>query len=53
MDSDWVMISVGVAILVFLWQLHRDMAGLRERMVRVEGMMEGMMDALVGKISSQ
>lgn len=30
-----------VAILGFLWNLHRDMAGLRECMARVEGLLEG------------
>ena len=30
-----------VAILGFLWNLHRDVAGLRERMARVEGLLEG------------
>ena len=52
MNSDWLMISVGVAILVFLWGLHRDMAGLREGMARIEGIMEGVKDALAGKIPS-
>ena len=47
--------AVGVAILAFLWNLHRDMAGihrdiagmhgemagLRERMARIEGLFEG------------
>ncbi len=37
------MITLGgiVAILVFLWNLHRDMADLRERMARLEGLFEG------------
>ena len=30
-----------VAILAFLWNLHRDMVGLRERMARLEGLLEG------------
>ena len=30
-----------VAILGFLWNLHRDVAGLCERMARVEGLLEG------------
>ena len=30
-----------VAILGFLRNLHRDVAGLRERMARVEGLLEG------------
>ena len=34
-------IAVGVAILGFLWGLHRDIADLRERMARLEGLFEG------------
>ncbi len=30
-----------LVILGFLWNLHRDVAGLRERMARVEGLLEG------------
>ena len=30
-----------VAILGFLWNLHRDVANLRERMARLEGLFEG------------
>ena len=33
--------AVGVAILGFLWSLHREVAGLRERMARIEGLFEG------------
>ena len=29
------------ASLAFLWGLHRDLAGLRERMARLEGLFEG------------
>jgi len=29
------------ASLAFLWGLHRDVAGLRERMARIEGLFEG------------
>ena len=41
-------ITASVAILGFLWNLHRDLAGihrgigdLRERMARIEGLFEG------------
>ena len=40
-DPDWIMIAVGIAILGFLWSLHRDVADLRERMARLEGLFEG------------
>lgn len=46
--SDVATLALGVAILGFLWSLHRDMAGLhrdmaglRERMARIEGLFEG------------
>lgn len=31
-----------VAILGFLWNLHRDIVGLRECIIRVEGLLEGL-----------
>ena len=46
--ADGINLVVGVAILGFLWSLHRDMsglhrdmAGLRDRMARIEGLFEG------------
>ena len=33
--------AVGIALLTFMWNLHRDIAGLRERMARLEGLFEG------------
>ncbi len=35
--SDWITIGVGVAILGFLWSLHRDMRNLSDRVSRLEG----------------
>ena len=32
---------LGVALIGFLWNLHRDIADLRERMARLEGLLEG------------
>lgn len=37
----WAIIGVGVAALAFLWSLHDDVSDLRERMARLEGLMEG------------
>ncbi len=34
---DYATLGVGIAILAFLWNLHRDVANLRERMARLEG----------------
>lgn len=39
--TDWITLGGIVAILVFLWNLHRDVADLRERMARLEGLFEG------------
>ena len=33
-------LMVGVALAGFLWNLHRDIADLRERMARLEGLLE-------------
>lgn len=56
MNADQLInITVGIAVLGFLWNLHRDIAGLhrditglhgqfadlRERMARLEGLFEG------------
>ena len=50
MSGEWItVLAVGttldVAILGFMWGLHReltrDMAGLRERMARLEGLFQG------------
>lgn len=38
---DYATVVLGVAILGFLWNLHRDVADLRERMARLEGLFEG------------
>lgn len=35
--SDYVTLAGIAGILVFLWNLHRDMSELRERMARLEG----------------
>ena len=41
MNSDYVLMGAAVAILGFLWQLHRDMASVKERLARIEGWIEG------------
>ena len=38
---DFAALAVGIAILAFLWNLHGDVANLRERMARLEGLLEG------------
>ena len=34
-------VAVGVTVVAFLWNLSRDVADLRERMARLEGLFEG------------
>ena len=41
MDTTWLQLAGIAAILAFLWTLHRDIADLRERMARLEGLFEG------------
>jgi len=41
MNADYLIIALNVAVLGFVWNLHRDVADLRERMARLEGLFEG------------
>ena len=34
-------VAVAIPVLGFLWTIHRDVSGLRERMARVEGLIQG------------
>ena len=38
---DYAAVALGIAILGFLWNLHQDVADLRERMARREELFEG------------
>ena len=50
MSSDSIATLGAAAVIVaFLWNLHRDVAGLRERMARLEGNME----VLIGFLSDR
>lgn len=49
MPLEYVTIGIGIAILGFLWSLHRDMRMLSDRVSRVEGLLEGLRDAVVGQ----
>lgn len=39
--STLITIGVGIAILGFLWTIHRSVSDLRVRMARLEGLFEG------------
>ena len=49
MPADYVIIGVGIAILGFLWTLHRDMRALSDRVSRLEGLLEGLRDAITSR----
>lgn len=50
MDTpDWINLAVAVAILAFLWSLHRDMRSLSDRVARLEGLIEGLRDSITGR----
>ena len=38
---EWVLGSVQIVILGFLWTLHKDMSRLGERVAKLEGLFEG------------
>ena len=41
-------LGMGVVVIGFLWSLHRDIAGLRDRVSRLEGLYEGLRDSVAG-----
>ena len=49
MSTDYLILAAALAILAFLWTLHRDMRGLAERVARLEGLLEGLRDAVTGR----
>ena len=46
---DYATLGVGIAILAFLWNLHRDVANLRERMARLEGAVDLLTRVLIDR----
>ena len=56
MNTDSLILAAAVAILAFLWNLHRDMRsldrdmrGIAERAAKLEGLLEGLRDAITGR----
>ena len=41
--------ALQIAVVGFLWNLHGDMANIRERMAKLEGVVETLRDTIVGK----
>ena len=46
---DGLTLAAAVAIIAFLWSLHRDVRNLAERVAKVEGLIEGLRDAITGR----
>lgn len=44
-----VVVALTIAVLGFLWSLHRDMRGLSERVAKVEGLLEGLRDSIASR----
>jgi len=44
----WINAAVGIAILAFLWNLHRDMADVREHLARLDGTVATLREMLSG-----
>ena len=45
-DLDYLSFAGIVAILAFLWSLHRDMRALSDRVSRLEGLIDGLRSAI-------
>ena len=39
-------LAMGAVVVGFLWSLHRDIASLRDRVSRLEGLFEGLRESL-------
>ena len=49
-ETDSVVVAaLTIAVLGFLWSLHRDMRGLSERVAKVEGLLEGLRDSIASR----
>ena len=49
MEIDYITLAGLVGIIAFLWSLHRDMRNLSDRVSRLEGLIEGLRDAITGR----
>lgn len=47
--AEYVLVGGVAAVLAFLWTLHRDMRSLSDRVSRLEGLLEGLRDAVAGR----
>ena len=49
----WAIVAVGGGVLSSHLSLHRDIAGLRERMAKLEGAVEGFMRGHTGRTDAE
>ena len=56
MNTDQLILAAAIAILAFLWNLHRDLRSLdrdvrgpAERFAKLGGLLEGLRDAVAGR----
>lgn len=49
MAVEWITLAGVMTIAAFLWSLHRDMRALGERVARLEGLIEGLRDAVTAR----
>jgi len=48
-DPDWITLAGIVGIIAFLWNLHRDMRSLSDRVSRLEGTVDTLAKVLVNR----
>ena len=51
LNLDYLSLAGIVAILALLWNLHRDMLALSERLSRIEGLIDGLRSAITERKS--
>ncbi len=48
-DRDWITLAGIVTIIAFLWNLHRDLRGILDRVSRLEGTVDTLAKVLVNR----
>ncbi len=46
---EWITLAGTLAIIAFLWSLHKDMRSLSDCVSRLEGMVETLVQVLIGR----
>ena len=50
--AEYITMGGVVAVLAFLWALHRDIRSLSDRVSRLEGLLEGLRDVVAGRANT-